>query len=90
MTSLLHLLPHYIRNAERSQLHHYLFSAAAGCRQLCRRERRDRRPRGEAKSTLVTQLFTLWCVIRGIKHYPVIIMDSIDQAYPMLEAIKAN
>ncbi|EFE7718466.1 hypothetical protein OEA61_005289, partial [Escherichia coli] len=36
------------------------------------------------------QLFTLWTIIRAIKHYPVIIMDSIDQAYPMLEAIKAE
>lgn len=38
----------------------------------------------------MTQLFTLWNIIRAIKHYPVIIMDSIDQAYPMLEAIKAE
>ncbi len=38
----------------------------------------------------MTQLFTLWTIIRAIKHYPVIIMDSIDQAYPMLEAIKAE
>lgn len=26
----------------------------------------------------------------ALKHYPVIIMDSIDRAYPMLEAIKAE
>ena len=47
-------------------------------------------PRGEAKSTMVTQLFSLWCIITGQKHYIVIVMDSIDQAYPMLEAIKAE
>jgi hypothetical protein len=28
--------------------------------------------------------------VLALKHYPVIIMDSIDQAYPMLEAIKAE
>ncbi|MFA9951149.1 hypothetical protein [Dentiradicibacter hellwigii] len=47
-------------------------------------------PRGEAKSTLVSQLFVLWCLVTGRKRYPVIVMDSIDQAYPMLEAIKAE
>ena len=29
-------------------------------------------------------------LITGRKRYPVIVMDSIDQAYPMLEAIKAE
>ena len=47
-------------------------------------------PRGEAKSTLVTQLFTLWCIVTHRKHYILLVMDSIDQAYPMLEAIKAE
>lgn len=47
-------------------------------------------PRGEAKSTLVSQLFVLWCLVTARKKYPVIVMDSIDQAYPMLEAIKAE
>lgn len=47
-------------------------------------------PRGEAKSTLITQLFTLWCVINEWKWYSVIIMDTFDQAAEMLEAIKAE
>ncbi|KLU14810.1 phage protein, partial [Xenorhabdus griffiniae] len=83
--------PHYVRHPSRSQLHNYLFtrlpqivaSPAAESDAIAA-------PRGEAKSTLVSQLFVLWCIIRGIKRYPVIIMDSIDQAYPMLEAIKAE
>ena len=29
-------------------------------------------PRGEAKSTLVSQLFVLWCLVTGRKKYPVI------------------
>lgn len=83
--------PHYIRHASRSQLHNYLFERLP---QIVASPEGENdaiaAPRGEAKSTLVSQLFTLWCIIRGIKHYPVIIMDSIDQAYPMLEAIKAE
>lgn len=47
-------------------------------------------PRGNAKSTLVTQIFVIWCLVTGRKHYPVIVMDALDQALPMLEAIKAE
>lgn len=47
-------------------------------------------PRGNAKSTLVTQIFVLWCAVTGRKRYPVIIMDALDQSLPMLEAIKAE
>ncbi|ORM62015.1 hypothetical protein PRCB_03030 [Pantoea rodasii] len=83
--------PHYVRHADPSELHVYLFqrlpqivAGTKGCNDAIAA------PRGEAKSTLVSQLFVLWCIIRNIKHYPVIVMDSIDQAYPMLEAIKAE
>ncbi|MDP2830183.1 MAG: phage terminase large subunit [Sulfuricellaceae bacterium] len=47
-------------------------------------------PRGNAKSTLVTQIFVIWCLVTGRKKYPVIIMDALDQALPMLESIKAE
>lgn len=83
--------PHYIRSPHKSRLHEYLFArlpeiagaTASQCDAIAA-------PRGEAKSTLVSQLFVLWCVLTGRKRYPVIVMDSIDQAYPMLEAIKAE
>lgn len=83
--------PHYIRSPHRSELHHYLFArlpeiVAAPTGQTDA----IAAPRGEAKSTLVSQLFVLWCLVTGRKRYPVIVMDSIDQAYPMLEAIKAE
>lgn len=47
-------------------------------------------PRGEAKSTLVTQLLTLWVVVTGRKHFIPIIMDALDQSLTMLEAIKGE
>lgn len=47
-------------------------------------------PRGEAKSTLGTQLLTLWCIVTGRKHFICIVMDSWDQAATMLEAIKTE
>lgn len=83
--------PHYIRSPHRSQLHHYLFARLPA---IVASEKGETdaiaAPRGEAKSTLVSQLFVLWCLVTGRKKYPVIVMDSIDQAYPMLEAIKAE
>lgn len=83
--------PHYIRNPQRSKLHEYLFSRLPEI--IASPDGQTdavAAPRGEAKSTLVSQLFTLWCVITGRKNFCVIIMDAIEQAYPMLEAIKAE
>lgn len=83
--------PHYVRHKEKSALHMYLFTRLPEI-VASKNGENDAiaAPRGEAKSTLVSQLFSLWCIIRNIKHYLVIVMDSIDQAYPMLEAIKAE
>ena len=47
-------------------------------------------PRGEAKSTLGTQLTCIWCIVTGRKHFMPIAMDSFDQAATMLEAIKVE
>jgi predicted phage terminase large subunit-like protein len=47
-------------------------------------------PRGEAKSTLGTQLLVLWCIVTGRKHFVPIVMDSWDQSASMLEAIKTE
>lgn len=84
-----HYFPHYTRSPSKSVLHRYLFDrlpmilqAEHGCLEAIAA------PRGEAKSTLVSQLFTLYCLIAQRKKYCLVVMDSIDQAYPMLEAIK--
>ena len=83
--------PHYVRSPHKSELHRHLFARLP---EIVRSSKSETdaiaAPRGEAKSTLVSQLFSLWCIVNGFKHYIVIVMDSIDQACPMLEAIKAE
>jgi len=82
--------PHYV-SRENSVLHDYLYErlpevvSATGSQSEV-----IAAPRGEAKSTLVAQIFVLWCVVTERKHYPVIIMDAFEQAAVMLEAIKAE
>ncbi len=83
--------PHYVRSPHKSEMHLYLFGRLPEVVASPNSETDAiAAPRGEAKSTLVSQLFVIWCLVTGRKRYPVVIMDSIDQAYPMLEAIKAE
>lgn len=82
--------PHYIKGAPSAfQQWVYetlpgLIDSGLGCKQAVGA------PRGNAKSTLITQLFVLWCVLTGRIHFAVIIMDAFDQAVMMLEAIKVE
>lgn len=82
--------PHYVKRSE-SVLHGYLFERLP---EIANSQKSETdaiaAPRGEAKSTLTTQLFVLWCIVTGRKHYPIIGMDAFDQAAIMLEAIKAE
>lgn len=82
--------PHYVTGPE-SVLHTWLYKNLP---EKCSRNLGTRlavaAPRGEAKSTLVTQIFTLWCVVTGRKRFIPIIMDAQHQAWGMLEAIKAE
>lgn len=82
--------PHYV-NKPNSLLHDWLYArlpeVAASAESVTQA---IAAPRGEAKSTLVSQLFVLWCVVTGRKHYAMIGMDAFDQAAIMLEAIKAE
>ena len=82
--------PHYVKESN-SILHDYLYQRLPEIAFSEESETEaDAAPRGEAKSTLTTQLFTLWCLITGIKHYPIIGMDATEQAEIMLDAIKAE
>ncbi|MEW6416170.1 MAG: phage terminase large subunit [Pseudomonadota bacterium] len=82
--------PHYI-NKPNSRLHDWLYARlpeiAASPDSVTQA---IAAPRGEAKSTLVSQLFVLWSVATGKKRYAMIGMDAFDQAAIMLEAIKAE
>jgi predicted phage terminase large subunit-like protein len=83
--------PHYIRSPHRSRLHEYLYRRLPEILSDPRGQNDViAAPRGEAKSTYVSQLFVLWCVVRRAKHYVLILMDAFDQAAVMLEAIKAE
>ena len=86
-----HYFPHYVRSASRSELHDYLFETLPEILQDPKSvNMATAAPRGEAKSTLVSQLFTLYCLVTQKKRYALIVMDSINQAYPMLESIKVE
>ena len=82
--------PHYIKH-ENAELHSYLYSRLP---EIVDNGHGDHEaiaaPRGNAKSTLVSQIFIIWCCVTGRKHYMLIIMDALEQAATMLEAIKAE
>ncbi|MBF0447114.1 MAG: phage terminase large subunit [Magnetococcales bacterium] len=83
--------PHYISRHD-STLHTYLYRRLE---RLIQDNKKGSKlaiaaPRSEAKSTLVTQVFTLWCVVTEKKQFIPIIMDALHQATSMLESIKAE
>lgn len=82
--------PHY-GTAEPSLMHQYLHgrlpvmvAEAGGHRDALAA------PRGEAKSTKISLIFLLWCVVRQSYHYPLLFMDAFEQAAEMLEAVKVE
>jgi len=82
--------PHYLSRGE-SLVHRWIFNQlpkivdAKESRQMALAA-----PRGEAKSTLVSLIFVIWCVLTGRKRYIMIAMDTFDQAAVMLESIRAE
>lgn len=82
--------PHYITKPN-SRLHDYLYARLPEIADSGKAETDAiAAPRGEAKSTITSQIFVIWCVVTGRKWYPLIGMDAFDQAAIMLEAIKAE
>ncbi|MCC7413355.1 MAG: phage terminase large subunit [Gammaproteobacteria bacterium] len=82
--------PHYATKPN-SRLHDYLYRRLVEIADSPRSETDAiAAPRGEAKSTITSQIFVIWCVVTGRKWYPMIGMDAFDQAAIMLEAIKAE
>lgn len=81
--------PHYVFSGE-SEFHKDIYESVPEAIDDSSRSAKEAKaaPRGESKSTLLTQLNSIWCVVTGRKKFIVIIMDSLDQATMMLEAIK--
>lgn len=82
--------PHYVKGAE-SVFHTWYFNNVPKLLDADEGKLIElSAPRGEAKSTLGTQLTALWCALTGRKWFMPIVMDSFDQAVTMLEAIKVE
>jgi predicted phage terminase large subunit-like protein len=82
--------PHYLTHAP-SRFHEFLYEAlprvvadARGLRVAIAA------PRGEAKSTLVSLIFVLWCMVTKRKRLIPVIMDAYEQAAVALAEIKAE
>lgn len=86
---VMNYFPHYLRHDSQSQLHEYLFDRLPSIL-VNPKSQTDAfaAPRGEAKSTIGTRLFSLYCVITNQKKYIAIISDIIEQAAEFLLAIK--
>lgn len=84
--------PHYMDSQSESALHTHLYNRMPEISRIAKGVREAIiAPRGEAKSTIATQLHTLWEIVTGKTRFTVIIMDAFEtQAAPMLEAIKAE
>ncbi|MBF0423845.1 MAG: phage terminase large subunit [Magnetococcales bacterium] len=82
--------PHYTLYAP-SILHEYLFTtlqASTGDNKGLRLA--IAAPRGEAKSTIVSLTYVLWCALTSRRHYICLVMDTFEQAAIMLETVKAE
>ncbi|SMH62851.1 phage terminase large subunit [Azospirillum agricola] len=82
--------PHYIKSPN-SRLHDHLYARIPELLASPEGETDAiAAPRGEAKSTICSQLTPLWCIARAIKKYILVIMDVNEQAVLMVEAIKTE
>ncbi len=82
--------PHYL-TMDPSELHSHLYENLP---QIVQDKNGQYRlviaPRSSAKSTHLSLIFPLWCIVCGLKHYICLIMDAFEQASIMLEALKAE
>ena len=79
--------PH-IQSDRSNRFHDWLYGTAPSWRPGDRVE--IAAPRGNAKTTLITRLYTLWRLARNDCHNVIIISDTIDQAKRSLEAIEVE
>lgn len=87
--------PHYTQRPP-SALHRHLYAdlPAMLCQDAAAGRAGHRKlkiaPRGSAKSTLVSQIFVMWCALLQHKRFIPIVMDTYEQAALMIEAIKVE
>lgn len=86
--------PHYTK-LPANLLHEHLFERLPRMLREAAPDRRGARlveiaPRGSAKSTVGTQLFSLYCVVLAAKQFIIVAMDAYEQAALMLEAMKVE
>lgn len=83
--------PQHIVHQDTSPLHEYLFTRLPEIIASPESETDAvAAPRGEAKTTISQQLFDLWCVVRELKKFIIIVFDTASQAAESLEVIKAE
>lgn len=82
--------PHYVQGPG-SKLHDWLYKRLPKVAQFMGGTKLAiAAPRGEAKSTLVSQIFVIWLVVTQRRHYICLVMDAFEQAAEMMEAIRAE
>lgn len=82
--------PHYLTKPN-SKLHDALFDMLPAMVAMPEgRKELIQAPRGSAKSTHISLIFPLYCIVRGLKHFIALIMDAFEQAALSIEAIKAE
>lgn len=89
--------PHYLTHGA-SVMHEWLFARLQGVADGA--EGRSSRsigarlavaaPRGEAKSTIVSQLFVLWMILTGRRFFVPVVADVYEQAARLLNGIKTE
>jgi len=82
--------PHY-GDAEPSEFHEWIFNTLPAAIDMPEGQRYAiAAPRGNAKSTYISQLLAIWTVLTGRKKFPLILSDAIEVAAMLLEGIKAE
>jgi len=74
----------YLRIAKKSKLSAAAAASAAGVRFALAA------PRGHGKSTDVSVVFIIWCIVYRLKHFITLFSDAIELAETLVESIKAE
>lgn len=82
--------PHYCQGPE-SVLHTFVYDELAPkLKQPGGHTEAIAAPRGEGKSTTGVKLLSVWVIVQALKHYGLIIMDTLEQSQEMLEGVKVE